>query len=580
MAIAVLDLVGVLLIGLVAYLSVSSGDNAPIPGALGERLSHLGLDPSVLSVPLIAIVAAAFLVMKSVLSGFLARKTMLFLASQQTNLSVSLASGFLRGSLIEVERRPSQQVAYAITTGVYYAITMVLSFAAVAAGELSLLVVLATALLVLDPLVSVFSLLYFGGVAVVLHVILKNLAAESGKSMQESAIFGFKTMQDAIVTFREAFVLDRREYFVNQVRTVVSSGSRGQAQNLFVGQVPRVAYEAALVVGAFLLSAWQVAAVGFDSAVATLAVFLAAGSRMMPSLLRLNGLLAAMTNAIEQARSTYEFCRESQNLLEKTPHRFSSDTMGNPVLSEPDFSPSIRFKDVSFRYIGQAQGAIICVNLEVVAGASLAIVGRTGSGKSTLADLLLGLIEPTSGTIEIGGKKPIRAVSTWPGRLAYVPQYVALVEGTVRENVALAMELETVDDSELWRVLRAVRLDGVLSLERQGLDTLVGDRGVRLSGGQRQRLGLARALLMSPRLLVLDEATSALDAETEVAISSAIADLRGEVTVVTVAHRLSTIQNADQVLYLDSGRALAQGTFAEVRAQVPGFDAQARIMGL
>ncbi len=172
---------------------------------------------------------------------------------------------------------------------------------------------------------------------------------------------------------------------------------------------------------------------------------------------------------------------------------------------------------------------------------------------------MLGVLAPQPGTVLIGGVPPREAIDRWPGAISYVPQAVALVAGSVRENVALGLPSEAIDDELVWDALRRAHLDDFLIESREGLDTMIGERGFRLSGGQRQRLGIARALYTGPRLLVLDEATSALDAETEQAIIRTLTELEGKVTTITVAHRLATVRFADQVIYLEQGRVRSQG---------------------
>ena len=175
---------------------------------------------------------------------------------------------------------------------------------------------------------------------------------------------------------------------------------------------------------------------------------------------------------------------------------------------------------------------------------------------------------------------PLLAVAKWPGAVSYVPQDVVIAAGTIRENVALGYPPEAATDELIMSALKVAHLDKFVADLPDGVDTQVGERGAKISGGQRQRLGIARAMFTRPHLLVLDEATSSLDAETEASISEAIHDLRGSTTVVMIAHRLSTVRNADIVVYLSEGRVMAKGTFDEVRKSVPDFDRQAMLMGL
>jgi ATP-binding cassette, subfamily B, bacterial PglK len=235
---------------------------------------------------------------------------------------------------------------------------------------------------------------------------------------------------------------------------------------------------------------------------------------------------------------------------------------------------------VSVTYRNADVPALRDVSVEVHPGESLALVGSTGAGKSTLADVLLGVVDADEGTVLISGLPPREAILTWPGAIAYVPQDVALTEGSVRDNVALGLPSAAIDDELVWEALERARLASFLRNDREGLDTVIGERGVRLSGGQRQRLGIARALYTRPRLLLLDEATSALDAETEQLITQTLQDLEGDVTTITVAHRLATIRHADQVVYLKDGLLAARGTFDEVRDAAPDFARQAKILGL
>jgi ATP-binding cassette, subfamily B, bacterial PglK len=208
------------------------------------------------------------------------------------------------------------------------------------------------------------------------------------------------------------------------------------------------------------------------------------------------------------------------------------------------------------------------------------VVGPSGAGKTSLIDVLLGVIAPTKGSIHISGLIPDETVQRWPGAVAYVPQDISIVRGTIASNVALGFDLSEVDESRIWEALETAQLKNFVEGLEDGIQSAVGERGSKLSGGQRQRLGIARALLSSPKLLVLDEATSALDGKSEIDVSDAISNLKNSMTLVVIAHRLSTVRKADLVVYMDAGRILAAGTFDEVRELVPDFDMQAKLMGI
>lgn len=204
----------------------------------------------------------------------------------------------------------------------------------------------------------------------------------------------------------------------------------------------------------------------------------------------------------------------------------------------------------------------------------------SGSRKTTLMDLLLGIPEPAAGDIKISGKSTRDAIIHWPGVISYVPQDVLVINGTIRENICLGYSSKEITDEEVFSALSEASLLDFIKKLPMGIHTQVGEQGAQLSGGQRQRIGIARALISEPALIVLDEATSSLDGETESQITESLNQIKGRCTVVMIAHRLSSVRNSDLVIYLEAGKVLATGTFAEVREKAPNFDKQASLMGL
>ena len=236
-----------------------------------------------------------------------------------------------------------------------------------------------------------------------------------------------------------------------------------------------------------------------------------------------------------------------------------NDSGSNFNTEHHGFEGNLNLEKVSITYPSKLSKALNGISLVVDSGQSLAIVGPSGAGKTTLIDVLLGVLPPDEGQILISGKSPLDAISEWPGAMAYVPQDVRIANGTIRDNVALGFPAEIASDELVWKAIRDAQLEDFVKTLPQGLDTQVGERGARISGGQRQRLGIARAMFTRPKLLVLDEATSSLDGQTEADISAAIHGLHGSVTIVMIAHRLSTVLNADLVIYMAEGDILAKG---------------------
>jgi ATP-binding cassette, subfamily B, bacterial PglK len=329
-----------------------------------------------------------------------------------------------------------------------------------------------------------------------------------------------------------------------------------------------------VVVAAVLIGGVQFALQDASHAIATLAIFLAAGTRIAPAVLRLQQGSIYIKNGLGLSVPTFDLI----DSLGDAPMVENVDDTVDAV--HDGFVSEIVVDHVTLTYPDKQTPAIADVSLTIPAGTSIAFVGPSGAGKTTIIDILLGVLNPDSGKVLISGLPPLLAVAKWPGAVSYVPQDVVISAGTIRENIALGYPIEEASDELVLGALKVAHLDGFVSDLPDGIDTQVGERGARISGGQRQRLGIARAMFTRPHLLVLDEATSSLDGETEANISDAIHALRGSTTVVIIAHRLSTVRNADRVVYLSNGKVLATGTFDEVRKAVPDFDHQAKIMGL
>ncbi len=583
MGTSVLDLVGVLLIGLVGALAVTTIQSQPPPSTVSTVADFFGLGdlPDQSLVMVFAGAAATVLLIKSIVSSLLTRRVFMFLANRQALVSARLAKALLAQPLTFVQKRSSQETAYALISGAGAATSQILGQLVIAATEAALLVVLAVALLFLSPWMAVGAIAFFSLVAVGLQRSMGGWATRVGSVMASADIASLNAVQEAMAAYREVTVSNRRSLYVDRIQELRWQAARVLADAQFIGLFPKYMFEAALVIGGFALAGVLFATQDSIAATATLALFLAAGTRVMPSLLRLQGAALGLRGAAAAAGPTFELAAELGNPVEAPEESPALGAIRERIhMGNPDLDPTVSLTDVWVTYPGSATPAIQGVTLYVSAGSSLALVGRSGAGKSTLADVVLGVVPPERGEATIGGLPPSTAIARWPGGIAYVPQEVALANGTVRSNVALGLPDGAIDDDMVWEALQRSHFSTDLVDRRDGLDTLVGERGMRLSGGQRQRLGIARALYTRPRLLVLDEATSALDAETEQAIAIMIADLEGVVTTVVVAHRLSTVRGVDQVAYLDNGRLLGQGSFDEVAAKIPAFRRQAELMGL
>jgi ABC-type multidrug transport system fused ATPase/permease subunit len=582
MATSALDLIGVVLLGLVGALAVTVVQSAPPPSLVTSVADGFGLGDldSQQLVVVFSAAAAILLLVKSGVSSFMTRRIFLFLANRQALVTARLTSQLLNMPLIFIAKRSSQETAYALVSGAGSATVLVLGQVVTIWTEGALLLVLTVALLAVDPLVTLGAVIFFGLVALVIQRALGGWAHRSGRLLADKEIESLNAVQEALGSYRETTVSNRRYYYVERVQKLRWQAAPAVATMQYMALLPKYLFEAALVVGALVLAAYLFTTDDAVVAVGTLTLFLAASSRVMPSLLRLQVASIGLRNAAGSASKTFEL---AQDLADSQKEGYLGDVhvpSGDVDVLHVGFSPSLSLVDVSLTYPGSSQPAVRSVCVFVPPGESLAIVGPSGAGKSTLIDIVLGVLEPDSGEILVGGLDAPKATRRWPGGIAYVPQQVFIANASVRSNVALGLPSETVNEDLIWAALERSHLSQFVHSLNLGLDAPLGEGGARMSGGQRQRIGLARALLSKPKFLVLDEATSALDAETEQAISQVLTDLEGEVTTVTVAHRLSTVRHADHVVYMDRGRILASGSFDEVRQAVPAFDRQATIMGL
>ncbi len=594
-SLGILDLIGIALIGLVAAVAVSgvgavanSDSTAPAtPDWVTNLLARVGLEDltiSQLSV-ILAVAAVLILVLKTVLSALMSRRIIRFLAHRQSDVSARLAREFLSRPLAVVQRWTTPEAMYALGSGVGAATVSLLGSAIMIAAELFLFTIVGLSLLLYDPMLTLICIGLFVVIALILYKALGNWTSRNAQVMTDASIDTLTAVSEALATYREATVLNRRDLYINRYEGLVGRYAGASATAAFILEIPKYVLDIALYLGVLLLGVVQFLTEDWTTAAATVALFLATGSRILPGLLRLQGASITIRNAAVQAQPTFfmsDYLERTQDVADASPttRMTAEEIHAHVVRGYPDFVAEVLVQDVTLTYSDAAEPALLDASFIAPVGTSVALVGSTGAGKSTLADVVLGVMRPDAGSVTISGLAPREAIDRWPGAISYVPQAVALVAGSVRENVALGLPSEAIDDDLVWEALGRAHLDAFLVENREGLDTMIGERGFRLSGGQRQRLGIARALYTRPKLLVLDEATSALDAETEQAIIQTLQELEGEVTTITVAHRLATVRYADQVLYLDGGRITARGTFDEVRAQVVDFDRQASLLGL
>jgi ABC-type multidrug transport system fused ATPase/permease subunit len=572
----ILDLFGVLAIGLLGTLSITGIQSREPGNRVNTVLSFLGLGNSTFQTQAIAIGGAAVLLLvgRTIFSIIFTRRILYFMSRRGASISANLISRFLAQPYLMIQRWSSQEALYAVTRGVEVIALQILALSVVMIADVSLLIILVIGLFIVDPITSIGTILIFGAIALILYKLMHERAGRIGMRNAELAIKGNEKIIEVFSSYRESVVRNRRDYYAREIAKTRYEFSDLSAEMSFMPYISKYVIETTVIVGAVLIGAVQFVMKDASQAVATLAIFVAAGTRIAPAVLRIQQGTVMIKSGLGVAKPTLDLVA----FLGQAPIKFNLD---DQVKTEHiGFEPALDVLNVSITYPEKADKALSNISIKAPSGTVIAIVGPSGAGKTSLVDVLLGVLEPDSGSVHISGVTPLEAISKWPGAIAYVPQDVLVANGSIRENVALGYPLEAATDELVGDAIRIASLTEFVAGLPEGLDTNLGERGAKISGGQRQRIGIARALFTKPKLLVLDEATSALDGGTEESISTDIQKLKGSTTVVLIAHRLSTVRDADLVLYMDKGEIVARGTFEEVRNAVPDFDRQAKLMGL
>jgi ATP-binding cassette, subfamily B, bacterial PglK len=570
-----LDLLGVAIIGVLGTIAISGIQSTEPSQKIETLLIWLNMQNLTFQsqVMILAIIAATALVARTLLSVYFTRKILFFLSRRGAWISANLISKLLNRNLDQIQQRSLQENLFGVTYGVSTITVGIIGTTVLIISDLTLIAVMAIGLIVIDPIVAAVTLLGFIATGYLLYTVLHLKALSLGVKNSQASIDANQKITEVLKTYREAVAQNRRQFYVEKIGRIRSDQAETLAEISFMPNISKYVLESTVVIGALLVSGIQFAIQDSTNAVATLAVFLAAGSRMAPSFLRIQQGALTVKTSLGSAKFTLELMSELKNQPMLAIVKLA------PSFKHLNFSPSLEVENLTFQYTQAVEPVLKDINISLGAGKVLAIVGPSGSGKTTLVDLILGSLIPTQGEIRISGDAPLKTAADWPGALSYVPQDVVVVNGTVRENVALGYNSDDNFDGQILKCLEIANLTDLLSSLPKGLDAEIGDHGHVLSGGQRQRLGIARAMFTNPRFLVLDEATSALDAETEFKITNSINQLRGRLTLVIIAHRLSTVRNADLVIYLNDGKIEAEGTFDDVRRAVPNFDRQINLLG-
>lgn len=434
-------------------------------------------------------------------------------------------------------------------------------------------VTIVSIIILVQPVTALVTVAYLGLIMVLLYKVVSGRSVEAGRVSRDYSFKVAALMTEMVQALKEITLRDKASEVADVIQFNRSHSTRARANMSFLGSLPVFVLNAALVGGFILVGGVGYATGGLPSAVASVALFAVSGFRLIPSLTGFQATVTTTTANVAHVQAVTYDIREAQTHV-----RVAEDLGRGTIEGVPR---ELVLKGVAFAYPNHEDTpAIHDIDLVLPMGGTLAFVGSSGAGKSTIVDVLLGLLVPQIGTIELDGRPLSEVLGAWRSRVGYVPQEVSVFDGTVAQNVALSWDDADIDFDQVRLALQRAQLWDVIAARPGGMYGRVGERGLALSGGQRQRLGIARALYSDPLVLVLDEATSALDTKTESLVMEAIQELKGEVTIVAVAHRLSTIRHSDTICFMQDGTIAAQGSFEELIAQVPNFYEQAQLSGL
>lgn len=560
---AVLDVGAIMLLAITLAPMIAGVElTLPIIGRIGEG-SYIWLIGSV----------ALLILIKSVLSmgqqWFATRR----FASFELEIGRLLFDSYIKAPWTYRLKRNTAQIVRIADVGIANATSgFLLPIVQLPALAVSFLLILAV-IVIAQPVTALITVVYLGGIMALLYWVVSSRSVQAGRVSRDYSFKVATLMTEMVQALKEITLRNKAGEVADVVQYNRAFSTRARANLNFLGSLPSFVLNTALVGGFVIVGGVGYAIGGMEQALASVALFAVAGFRLIPSLTGFQSIITTTTANVPHVQAVIFDIKSSENYVAQ------AEQLGrDPIEGVPKM---LCLRDVAFGYPDREDTpAVHGIDLDIPIGSSLALVGSSGAGKSTLVDILLGLLVPQQGTLELDGKPLQDVLAAWRTRVGYVPQDVSLFDGTIAQNVALSWDDEDIDFAKVEQALRRAQIWDIVESRDGELRSRIGERGLSLSGGQRQRLGIARALYSDPLILVLDEATSALDTKTESLVTQAIRELQGEVTIVSVAHRLSTIRHSDVVCFMQDGTIAARGTFDELVATVPNFAEQAELAGL
>ena len=563
-SLAVVDLVAVVMVGVIVIMGTQENgvrtDYGVLNSFIPDSSSKLGLGA-------LAAFTLLLFAVKGIASLYIHHRTLRLLAKEEVLFGQRATEFLFAQEISQLRMIETPTLSYALTHGVNSLVPRLLGFFGVAATEMMSIIILTIASVLVNPLGTLVAVSVFVLLIGVFQVSINNRLFGKGVSYSKAMIEQSASIRELVEAHREILVLKRENFF----RTKLSSERRKAAALSsdvnFLVTIPRQVLEFSVILSAIAVGLVDYLQHGNSESLGVIGLFLATGSRIAPSVLSLQGAVGAMKQAIGESH-TLRTALGAQTPFYPLGKRDSTDIHQHLQISTHQ-PVGLDIQGIDVQYAGSEKNALSNISFSVAKGAKTAIVGPSGAGKSTLVDAILGIITPKNGKILLDGLPPREFISSHQGSVSYVPQSPTIIRGTILENIIFGLHSDLVTKEAIQDALVKSQLDSYIESLPLGLSTLVGESGATLSGGQRQRLGIARALLTRPGLLILDEPTSALDSQTEDNLTQMLASLNGKTTIIIIAHRLSTIADADMVIAIENGLLVGKGSLEQLSAEFP-----------
>lgn len=510
-----------------------------------ENIKIIGIEKHIDFVYFLLVLLIIWYLLKNIFSYFVTKEQILFSVQLQQKYAKKLYSYYLKKDYIYHLNNNTANLISNIQSSLLIVFSRMLFSILFLCTEIITAFFIVVMLVLVDPIIAFGIFVFLSLVSGLFFQRIRKKIAIYGKTQDNMYIRYLKWLNQGLNGIKEIKVLNKEKFFINNFNSAYVKYGDSLKYYQIISQMPRFVIEGIVTIGLLLLIAVKLMLnETANEIINVLGVLSLAAFRLMPS-----------TNRIINLNTAIKYSIPTFNLIKHDLISANSTTKSKVILSRCKYGKIISVNNISFRYSENSNEILRNINFIIPKGKFVGIIGPSGAGKTTFVDIFLGLLKPQQGTITVDGVNIFDNIQGWQNNLAYVSQNIYLIDGTIRDNIALGVNPDKIDDILIENVLKMSELYDFVRNLPEGVNTNVGERGVKLSGGQRQRIGIARALYQQPNILVLDEATSALDSETEKSITDTILRLKGEITIIAIAHRVSTLEQCDFKVKFECGRA-------------------------